>query len=103
MNSLSVLNRLLRDLVLERLARAENGDLLGRDLDDLLRVLGVASLAGGSLPHFEGPESYELDLLPLGQSALDRAHKGVYSVSRHLLAHVRGLGKLVYKIGLGHT
>src|SRR5215207_5370648 len=50
------------DRLFEGVARAEGGDLLGRDLH-LLAGLGVPSLPGHALPHGELPEARDLDLL----------------------------------------
>jgi hypothetical protein len=103
MNAPLVEEILLRDLILECLAGAENGHLLGGNLDDFLGVLGIASLAGRSFPNLEGSEAHQLDLLSLCQRTLDSADKGVDRMSRHFLAHIRRLGKLIDEVGLGHS
>mgnify|MGYP007085770975 CR=1 FL=1 len=94
---------LLCNLVLQRLAGPENGNLLGGNLDDLLGVLGIASLPGSSFPDFEGSEAYQLDLLSLCERTLDGSDKGVDRMSCHFLAHIRRLGKLIHEVGLGHS
>src|SRR5215212_330985 len=50
------------DRFFEDVARAEGGNLLGRDLH-LLSGLGVPALPGLALPHGELPEARDLDLL----------------------------------------
>src|ERR671913_1270003 len=52
----------LLDCLFEGVARAEGGNLLGRDLH-LLAGLGVSALPGLALPHGELPEACDLDLL----------------------------------------
>src|ERR671921_2906491 len=52
----------LLDRLLEGVARAEGGNLLGRDLH-LLTSLRVPALPGLTLPHGELPEACDLDLL----------------------------------------
>src|SRR5918995_2057831 len=52
----------LLDRLLEGVARAEGGHLLGRDLH-LLAGLGVPALPGFALPNGELPEACDLDLL----------------------------------------
>src|SRR5829696_5347451 len=54
--------RNLLDRLLEGVARAEGGDLLGRDLH-LLAGLGVSALPGLALLDGELPEAHDLDLL----------------------------------------
>src|ERR671921_1558949 len=53
----------LLDRLLEGVARAEGGNLLGGDLH-LLTSLRVPALPGLTLPHGELPEACDLDLLP---------------------------------------
>src|SRR5215211_8451515 len=52
----------LLERLLEGVARAEGGNLLGRDLH-LLAGLGVSALPGLALPNGELPEARDLDLL----------------------------------------
>src|SRR5215204_5032374 len=50
------------DRLFEGVARAEGGNLLGRDLH-LLAGLGIPALPSLTLPHGELPEACDLDLL----------------------------------------
>src|SRR5918995_3095839 len=74
------------DRLFEGVARAEGGNLLGRDLH-LLPGLGVPALPGLTLPHGELPEARDLDFLA-----------GLERLGHHLL---EGL-EVLLGLALGH-
>lgn len=89
-------------LVLESLAGSENGDLLRRDLDDFLGILGVPAFTGSSFTDFKRSEANKLNLFTLGKGAFDGFENRSDGSAGSLFVQPCRLCNLSYEFCFGH-